>query len=235
MTEVRVHPAIYTLFPAFRRGLVLASDMDNHGGNERLESMLAQVVAERAKEPVDIKTDLRFQNWNEAHRLFGSNPNKFPPAHVSLLKRVQKPGTRIPFINKVVAVMNYNSIRSVMPVGGDDLDRAGRLLELRRAMGTEIFIPLDAPETSEHPIPGEVIYVTDTGEVMCRRWNWRNGYTTRITEDTRTILMNIDGLGEEIEPEVIAARDRVASMLEEFCKARVRTALLTPTDSTIEI
>jgi DNA/RNA-binding domain of Phe-tRNA-synthetase-like protein len=229
MVHVRVHPDIFRLFPSFRRGLVLARSMDNHGISETLEGRLRQVVEERAKDPVDLKTDPRLQAWSEAHRAFGSNPNKFPPAHAALLKRVQKPGVQVPFISKVVAVMNCNSIGSVMPVGGDDLDRAGGLLDLRRATGDEVFVPLGTPEVSEHPAAGEVIYVTESGQVMCRRWNWRNGHTTRITEETRDILMNIDGLGEGIEPAVIGARDRVAAMLEEFCHGTVVTSLLSPT------
>jgi lysyl-tRNA synthetase class 2 len=148
---------------------------------------------------------------------------------------VQKPGTKVPFINKVVAIMNYNSIASLMPVGGDDLDRAGKVLELRRSDGSELFVPLGVPETVEHPLPGEVIYVTASGDVMCRRWNWRNGDTTKVTEDTRTILMNIDGLGEKVEPGVIAVRDTVAAMLEEFCQARVLTFLLSPSQPSIQI
>ncbi|PKN30149.1 MAG: hypothetical protein CVU64_04765 [Deltaproteobacteria bacterium HGW-Deltaproteobacteria-21] len=235
MSEIRVHPEIFTLFPTFRRGLVVAENMNNHGVSEKLGSMLDRVVEERGREPIDLKTDPRIQVWSDAHRSFGSNPNKFPPAHASLLKRVQKAGTRVPFINKVVAIMNYNSIASLMPVGGDDLDRAGKILELRRAEGSEVFIPLGAPEAVEHPLSGEVIYVTDSGDVMCRRWNWRNGDTTKITEDTRTILMNIDGLGEDVEPGVIAVRDRVAAMLEEFCQAGVRTFLLSPSQPSIRI
>jgi lysyl-tRNA synthetase class 2 len=235
MTEVHVHPEIFRLFPSFRRGLVLAAGIDNHGHSEELERMLAQVVEERGQGPIDPKADPRIQVWSDAHRLFGSNPNKFPPAHASLLKRVRKPGAQVPFINKVVAVMNYNSIGSAMPVGGDDLERIRGPLELRRARGDEVFVPLGAPEAVEHPVPGEVIYVTGSGDVMCRRWNWRNGHNTRITEETRRILMNIDGIGEGVEPEVVATRDRVAAMLEEFCGAKAVKYLLSPEQSSIQL
>ena len=110
MTEIRVHPEIFSLFPTFRRGLVLARDMDNHGTSEKLGSVLGQIVEERGRKPIDLKGDPLIQVWADAHRAFGSNPNKFPPAHASLLKRIQKPGAQVPFISKVVAVMNYNSI-----------------------------------------------------------------------------------------------------------------------------
>jgi lysyl-tRNA synthetase class 2 len=235
MMEVQVRPEIFRDFPSFRRGIVVAADLHNHAHSDRLEAMLNQVVEEKSARPVDLKSDPRILAWNEAHRHFGSNPNKFPPAHAALLKRIQRPGTRIPFISCVVAVMNYHSITSAMPVGGDDLQRAGRCLVLRFADGSETFAPLGAPEAVEHPVPGEVIYVAaDSGEVMCRRWNWRNGHVTRITEDTRQMVMNIDGLGDGAEESALSTRDGVAAMLAEFCGARVTTALLTPSQPTFQ-
>jgi DNA/RNA-binding domain of Phe-tRNA-synthetase-like protein len=228
MTEIRVHEDIFKEYPTFRRGIVVAKKIKNRGHSEELKAMLNQAVAEAAKQPIDLKTDTRTTTWNQAHRQFGSNPNKYPPAHCALLKRVQKTGAKIPFINKTVIIMNYNSIKAVIPVGGDDLLHAGGSLELRYADGSEIFAPLGNPESTEHPDPGEIIYVVESGEVMCRRWNWRNGHKTRITEDTQSIVMNIDGLGEDGEARSVVTRDRVARMLEEFCQAEIITTLLSP-------
>jgi lysyl-tRNA synthetase class 2 len=229
MAEIRVHEKVFEAYPTFRRGIVVAKQMQNSGHSEGLEIMLKRVVAEASQRPIDLKADPRTMVWNEAHRQFGSNPNKYAPAHCALLKRVQKAGAQIPFINKTVAIMNYNSVKDKIPVGGDDLTRAGGTLELRYADGTENFTPLGNPDTVEHPEPGEIIYVvSELKEVMCRRWNWRNGHRTRITEETETIVMNTDGLGEGSEARALGTRDQVARMLEEFCQATVITTLLSP-------
>jgi len=229
MVEVRIHERVFDHYPSFRRGIVIAKDIDNQGHSEELESLLQQAITKAAENPIDLKGDPRAVIWSEAHRLFNSNPNKFPPAHCALLKRVQKSGAQIPFINKVVAVMNYNSIVSKMPVGGDDVDRAGECLELRYADGSEIFTPLGQPDIRERPELGEIIYVVaESGEVMCRRWNWRNGHTTLINETTTCIVMNIDALGDDSEKAAIKTRDRVARMLERFCGAETMEYLLEP-------
>lgn len=226
---IKVEESLFRDFPSFRRGLVLAVELKNQGPSPELEDRLNEALAYAVHHPVDLKADFRVVAWNEAHRRFGSNPNKFPPAHAALLKRVQKGGVHLPFINKVVAAMNYNSIADCIPVGGDDVERAGKRLSLRRATGEEIFAPLGAPEVQERPNPGEVIYVAeDSGEVMCRRWNWRNGHGTRITEETGIMVMNVDGLGEKSEQRAVETRDRVAQMLETHCRAQTTVALLTP-------
>jgi len=227
--EVSVEKRVFQDFPLFRRGIVVASGVQNKSGSQELEKLLQEAVESACRRAIDVKADPRIAVWSEAHRRFGSNPNKFPPAHFALIKRVQKPGVRLPFINKVVSLMNINSIGDVIPVGGDDVERAGQRLELRYASGRETFVPLDSPEMTEHPSPGEIIYVVaDSERVMCRRWNWRNGYDTRITEETKVMVMNIDGLGEESESRAAGTRDRVAAMLEKYCGARTVTAMLSP-------
>ena len=119
MIDIRIHPKIFENHPTFRRGIVIARNLNNQGHSPELEKQLNRAIGLAAEAPIDIKTDPLATDWNEAHRQFGSNPNKFPPAHCALLKRVQKPGARLPFINKVVAIMNINSIEARTPVGGD--------------------------------------------------------------------------------------------------------------------
>ena len=229
MRVTGVHEKVFQAYPSFRRGIVIARNLDNHGKSEELEKLLLEAVKKAGENPVDLKEDPRITCWLAAHQGFSSNPNKFPPAQCSLLKRVQKPGSMIPFISKIVAIMNLCSITGITPVGGDDLDSAGTSLELRYAEGNESFTPLDAPDTRENPYPGEIIYVVpETGEVMCRRWNWRNGYITRITEETKTLVMNIDGLGEDNEANTLLIRDRVAELLRNYCGAETETSLLSP-------
>jgi lysyl-tRNA synthetase class 2 len=229
MGKTCIHEKVFEGFPDFRRGIVVARDLKNRDPSPELEVLLEEALVQAADRPLDLKKDPRTAVWNEAYRTLGCNPNKFPPAHLALLKRVQRPGARIPFINKAVAVMNDNSIRGGLPVGGDDAERAGETLELRPALGDESFTPLSDPGKIESPDPGEIIYVVaETGEVMCRRWNWRNGFKTRINEETRILVMNIDGLGEDSEARAVAIRDRVARMLEQYCGAEVEAALLSP-------
>jgi DNA/RNA-binding domain of Phe-tRNA-synthetase-like protein len=231
MHETRVDQKVFEKFPSFRRGIVVARKMNNRGISKQLESLLYEALADASSSPIDLTTDPRTAIWNDTYRELGCNPKKFPPAHLALLKRIQKPGVSIPFINKAVAIMNDNSIRGVLPVGGDDIHRAGKILELRFADGSERFTPLNDPVKTDHADPEEIIYVvTETKEIMCRRWNWRNGFQTRITEETEALVMNIDGLGEDSESRTVSIRDRVARMLEQYCNAEVETTLLTPSE-----
>ncbi|MFP4612122.1 MAG: B3/4 domain-containing protein [Spirochaetaceae bacterium] len=227
--KVSVAPKVFERFPSFRRGIVIASELRNHPENEELERLLAETVSRARRSPVDLAEDARLKAWNEAYKELGVKPNKHPPAHRSLLKRAQRPDAVIPFINSVVAVMNICSLEGAVPVGGDDIAPTTGDLVLRPAMGTEEFVPLGAPDFLETPPAGELIYVDDgTMTVMCRRWNWRNSHMTRITENTQTLVMNIDGLGDGATELTVQVRDRVAKLLATYCQASVRTEILTP-------
>ena len=228
--KIKIHEAVFRKQPTFRRGVVVVSDLCNIGIDAALDSSLQQVCREAAQAPIDLTTDPRITLWTSTFHSLGMSPKRYPPAHMALRRRVQQPDATLPFINKAVAVMNQVSIEHVLPIGGDDLVRCaefGHVLDLSPAIGCETFAPLGNPEQREHPAPGEII-LSVGGIVCCRRWCWRNGYTTRITEDTTSLAINIDGLGPDSESKVLKARDHVADLLRRYGQATTLTGILTP-------
>ena len=227
MGTITIADKIFENNPSFRRGIVIARNMQNKTEDSELSDMLKKTLSDRFENPVDLETDHRITDWKDAHRAFNSNPNKFPPAHIALIKRIQKKKTEIPFINSVVAVMNIVSISNILPVGGDDIIAPDSVYKLGISDGSESFVPLGMPDKEENPDAGEVIYfIEDTKDVMCRRWNWRNGDKTKINENTEKIIMNIDAIGEGSEERALKAGDMVAELLEKYCGAETEKTLL---------
>ena len=68
MTEIRIQATLFEEYPTFRRGIVIAKNMDNHGPSQELEDILNKTIAQAAQQPVDLKADPRTAAWNEAHR-----------------------------------------------------------------------------------------------------------------------------------------------------------------------
>ncbi len=83
------------------------------------------------------------------------------------------------------------------------------------------------PGKEENPDSGEVIYfIEESKDVMCRRWNWRNGDKTKINENTEKIIMNIDAIGEGSDERALKARDMVAELLENTAVRKQRKRCL---------
>jgi lysyl-tRNA synthetase class 2 len=218
LKKIIISDEIFDLYPDFYRGIVFVGNITNHKSYKRVRKLLHGQV--EARSALDVENDRRLLAWDEAHEQFGSDPRKHPPSIRALLERI-KTSPNLPFINSVVALFNYTSLKYLIPCGGDDIDQVEGNLVLGLAKGGERFRPLGGGE-EEAPVPGEVIYHDDAnGNVMCRRWNWRNGERTKIEVESKRLVINVDGL-PPVAPDVVdQARNELAELLVEHCKASV--------------
>jgi DNA/RNA-binding domain of Phe-tRNA-synthetase-like protein len=224
MKRAKISDAIFRKFPDFHRGIIVANDVNNAAAEPAIAALLAE--ASHSRFGFSVEGSAPVLCWDDAHRNFGSNPNKYPPSVKALLKRAAA-GKEIPFINSVVASFNVISLKYLVPCGGDDLDKIMGSLLLGIADGSEKFVPLGNTNLSEQPDAGEIVYFDDsTREVMCRRWNWRNSDMSKIETKTRRLLINIDCLPPLGRREAAEARDELAYMLTRYCGANVRVDLL---------
>lgn len=232
MRKIIIDKEIFEKFSDFKRGVIIIEDINNTVANTEIDNLLADQIQERIKSgPVGEEF---IKCWEEVYLKFGVNPNKFPPSIKSLLKRIDK-GGKIPFINSAVALFNYISIKYLIPCGGDDVEKIEGNLHLGFAKGNENFTPLGSQE-KESPEAGEVIYFDDkTQNIMCRRWSWRNGDFTKITENTKKIVINLEGIGPASQDLIIQARDELAALLTKTCNAKLTIDLLNSAKPEIEI
>ena len=220
MGKIIVQDEIFSLFPDFFRGIIVVNGLTNHPSLKRVRKLLKKAID--LQKDVDIENDERLKAWDDAHRKFGSNPNKFPPSIKSLIKRVQK-NPALPYINSAVALFNLISLKYCLPCGGDDIARIQGDCVLGLADGTESFLPLGSDKV-ETPKEREVIYFDgETKNVMCRRWNWRNGDATKIEVTTKQIVINIDSLPPQTPEVAVHARDELAELLKVHCDANLFT------------
>ena len=113
-------------------------------------------------------------------------------------------------------VYNAISVAHLIPVGGEDIDRIRGGMRLVRAIGDEDFVTLaGGEEVVEHPDAGEVVWCDDAG-VTCRRWNWRQGPRTRLTEETTSGIFLLESMAPMPLAEVEAAAAELAELLEKF-------------------
>jgi DNA/RNA-binding domain of Phe-tRNA-synthetase-like protein len=223
MRQIIIDQKVFDRFPDFKRGLIIVKDVENAVSDDVITAILNEEMAKKAG--TNLLDHDFVKTWDNVYLQLGSNPNKFPPSIKSLLKRVAKSGS-FPFINSIVALFNYVSIKYLIPCGGDDVEKIEGNLRLGLSRGNETFIPLGS-EAKETPDTGEVIYYDDKAfNVMCRRWNWRNGDFTKIVDTTKRLVINIDGNGAVPRPVIEQARDELAKLLRERCKADLTVDLL---------
>ncbi|KAJ5512281.1 Phenylalanyl-tRNA synthetase B3/B4 [Penicillium fimorum] len=98
----------------------------------------------------------------------------------------------------------------------EDLDKYDGSPVLVRATGNEEFETFSGgkPQT-EHAAPGEPVWRDDSG-ITCRRWNWRQGPRTALTDDTSRVLFILDALEPLTDDVLTQAADELASALKSL-------------------
>ncbi|MFK4156042.1 B3/4 domain-containing protein [Streptomyces fungicidicus] len=153
--------------------------------------------------------------WREVYTAFGSKPSRTRNSAEALARRALT-AAGLPRINLLVDLYNAVSVARLIPVGGEDADRIRGGMRLVRATGEEDFVTVTGgAETVEHPDAGEVVWRDDTG-VTCRRWNWRQGPRTRLTEETVSGIFLLESLAPMTVPDVEDAAAELAGLLEKF-------------------
>jgi DNA/RNA-binding domain of Phe-tRNA-synthetase-like protein len=229
MIEVAVDPEVAAAFPTYRALIVVADGIADGPTDAASEALLrAAEAAHRGpdaggppREAVAALTPLleratdhpHVAAWREAFSAFGAKPSRFASSVEALLARTLK-GQELPRVNRLVDLYNAISVLHVVPVGGEDLDRIEPPMRLVRAQGDEPFDVREA-DAVEHPRPGEVVW-RDGRAVTCRRWNWRQGRRTALSDDTTRALFVFDRLEPMALDDLQAAADDLADHLNAW-------------------
>jgi DNA/RNA-binding domain of Phe-tRNA-synthetase-like protein len=220
-----IHPEIFELCPGYCWGKVLCWDLEPSRGADAASSMLrtAAATVRESAALTDVASHPRIAAWRDAFSTFGARPSKFQSSVEALVRRARR-GDDLPLIHPLVGLYNAVSLRWLLPIGGDDLDTIVGGLQLRRAQGGEQYHELGSGD-DDPPLPGEVIY-RDSQKVLCRRWCWRQGADSMITERSQAVVLNVHGLPPASRADVEAAARELAEIVPALCGGQARWYVL---------
>ncbi|MGW1866699.1 B3/B4 domain-containing protein [Streptomyces mauvecolor] len=204
--------------PGYVLGLIAVPDVDVVRESEKVDARLTaaeDALHTAGLSKADVSALPAIAAWRDAYRTVDVNPNKFPCAAESVLRRVAK-GDRLPRINALVDLCNAVSLDSRLPVASCDVGDIQGELEVRLAHGNEVFAPLGAPDATETPEPGEVVYADGQGRAHSRRWNWRQGDVVKTDVGRRRLLLTVESAHEGGRAVVDEALDRLVVALTEL-------------------
>jgi DNA/RNA-binding domain of Phe-tRNA-synthetase-like protein len=212
--EVRVDPAVHAEHPDYVALVLLASGLGNGPSDAGSEAQLAAAEAHLRDSGLERATEHpHIAAWRAAFSAFGAKPSRYPSSAEALIGRVLK-GQPLPRVNALVDLYNAVSVRHVVPLGGEDADRLEGPLHLTVAAGGEPFDPRGDGLDLEAVPAGEVVWRDDRG-VTCRRWNWRQGRRTQLTDATTRAFFVFDRLDGLAVDELHDAADELADLLRD--------------------
>ncbi|MFG2475108.1 B3/4 domain-containing protein [Streptomyces fagopyri] len=212
-----VSDEVRALAPGFTHVAVEAYGLANGPSTEGTSALLDD-AARRLAGRLDGRApheDPHMAAWREVYTAFGSKPSRTRNSAEALARRALT-DAGLPRINLLVDLYNAMSVAHLIPVGGEDVERVSEGMRLVRAAGDEEFVTVaGGAETVEHPDAGEVVWRDGVG-VTCRRWNWRQGPRTRLTEESTAAIFLLEGLAPMPVSETEAAAAELAELLEKF-------------------
>jgi len=218
--RVRVHPDVAARYPQARIAVVYAFDVNNGPSDQRSEVQLREACQQAATALGSGKpqSHAHIQAWRGVYQSFGAKPSKYLCSAEALIQRALKDGA--PHINRLVDFYNAVSIAHLLPIGGEDLDCLQGALVLQLADGSQTLDVADGGGAVPSLVPaGEVVWA-DAAGVTCRRWNWRQGRRTRLTEESRNAYFVIEALSPPFaEADFDVAVQKIASGLTILFKA----------------
>ncbi len=232
--QFKIDDQIFRQFPSLNIGIVVAKGIDNKSeSRDALALLTVQSNKIRAKYNLETLKELPKMNaWRDAYKSFGAKPKKHT-CSVENLYRMILAGVSLRHINKIVDIYNYISLKHMVPVGGDDMDKIDGDIVLRFANGDETFIRLNSDEV-DHPKEGEVVYADDK-EVLCRRWNWRECDKSKMTEQTKNITLVVEGLSPVSNEDVQSIVEELGQWVEKLCGGEISTHILNPENKEVMV
>ena len=226
LARCSVDPGVFALRPDYRVVLVAAEGLVGGPTDETSDALLreaestAQVLL--SHQPLEGLDSVAA--WRDAYRAFGAKPQRTRNSLEALLRRA---ASGLPRVNRLTDLYNAVSVRHLLPLGGEDLDRYAGPARLARASGDEPFETVAGGDVSiEHPEPGEVVWCDDEG-VTCRRWNWRQTRRTRLKDDTTAALFVLEALDPMPDQALAAAAADLVDHLNAFApRARIARRLI---------
>lgn len=206
---------VFDLRPDYRVLLIVVEGMKSVPSNDASEKLLVQAEAYAVQllSGMAVQDLPHIASWREAYRAFGAKPQRTRNSLEALTRRAEK---GLPRINALTDIYNAISVLHQVPIGGEDFDHYRGSPQLVRARGDESFDAVASGEVvMEHPEVGEVVWRDDEG-VTCRRWNWRQGRRTGLSDETSTAYFIFDCLDPMTNEELTAAGDALIAALGEM-------------------
>lgn len=219
--KFKIDRKIFEKFPGLTIGVIICKNLNNSGTQEEVQKEIRKQENDiRAKYNTETLSQTpKIDVWRKTYSAFGAKP-KENKSSVENLYRLVLQGVNLRHINKLVDIYNFISLKHMVPVGGEDIDKIQGDVVLTFAEPNEPAVLLLGDKEPRPPHAGEVIY-KDNISAICRRWNWREADRTKFTEETKNCFLVIEGLLPVTKEEIEEATKELKELVQKFCGGNI--------------
>ena len=233
--KFKIDHKIFEKFPGLSIGVVICKNLNNSGTQEEVQKEIREQENNiRAKYNTETLSQTpKIEVWRKTYSAFGAKP-KENKSSVENLYRLVLQGINLRHINKLVDIYNFISLKHMVPIGGEDIDKIQGDVVLTFAEPNGPAVLLLGDNEPRPPHAGEVIY-KDNISAICRRWNWREADRTKFTEETKNCFLVIEGLFPVTKQEIEVATKELNDLVQKFCSGNITYKILDEKQSEIDL
>lgn len=215
-------PEIWSDFPELAAGVLAVDGITaDVTVNERVAAY-QRVADDRLGSGTE--SDLpEIQAWRRTFSKMGLKPTQYRCAAEALLRRYRKDRS-LPEIHPLIDLCNAVSLAFATPIAVFDVSRIKGSLEVRYATGDESYLTFSGE--TEHPEPGEVIFVDIEKQAHARRWTNRQSGLSAMRKETSSALIVAEALHESADRDLERLTATLAGELKTLWRANVTTGIL---------
>lgn len=158
----------------------------------------------------DVMEDPIIQGYFDRMKSVGRSIKKNRPSAPALIRNIKSRGA-MPHINSIVDIYNVESLKSLLAIGGHDLDKVNEFIEFTVSGKEDIFLPILS--TKKHVAETDYLY-KDAKGVMA--WiDARDGENYKFDDDTKNAIFIIQGNRASSAKMRLEALERIASDMKE--------------------
>ncbi|MCA9374862.1 tyrosine--tRNA ligase [Candidatus Dojkabacteria bacterium] len=212
--QVEIQNKLFDTFPKLKEGVLFVKNLNNNANSDHsyqyLCSQMDRVRVKHLKKSIEDISELT--PWMKVFENLGFSKTNSLPSHVSLLNRVIEP-VDLPNINPIVNIINAVQIEHLVPIGAHDFDKiSGDITVGMNEKGLK-FVSRQTEEPQEVSVD-EIVHA-DQESVLTRKWCWRQGIKDLTSNETKNILIFINGLSKS-EEEIKDIAEEIVAAIEEF-------------------
>lgn len=197
------------------------------GLEKEKDAVLAQ-YADLTMEKIEAFPEIR--SYRNMYKSMGVDLHSRRPSPEALLRRISE-GKKLYTVNTCVDAYNVVVMKHRVSLGAFDLDRMELPIALHIAKGGETIDLLGVKDTTTIA-KGEVFYADRKGPFNLD-YNWRDAERTKITEQTKNIILNVDGVYEVDEKAVARSLREAIKLITKYCGGEVVHAGIAKADGTV--
>lgn len=214
-----IQPEVKKAFPSVSVGIALIEGVTVKDTDDALEAKKAALVEELSSlTTADISTFPEIVSYRSLYKQMGVDWHSRRPSPEALLRRVAQ-GKGLYTVNTCVDAYNLVVMRRRISAGAFDADQIEFPTNLRFAgEGDEILLLGDKEPTVYQP--KELAYYDKTGGFNID-FNYRDAQRTLVTQKTKNIWINVDGVFDITPAKVQAALNDVIETILMYCGGSV--------------